>query len=274
MADERFLGDRDYLQGVQYGTPDKLADRQRLHRLYSTAPTPWFEWMVETIPWAEGSVVEVGCGPGQLWDEARPPIDGPLLLTDLSEGMVTAAIERAARSGYDASGRVASADQLPVADATATHVICNHMLYHVAHPPDAVRELARIVADDGLVTVATNGVDHFRETKSLEHTVFGTSVVDSTIAAFGIDNGAEMLADAFGSVELFRFPDSLRATEPAHVLAYMRSYPPVEDATADQVAALSALIDDRFAAGDGVFEITKDVGLFVCRAPRRPGTSS
>lgn len=269
MGDDRFTGDQTYLRGTQYGTTDKLAARQRLHTRYTTAPQRWFPWMVDRIPWAPGPVVEVGCGPGQFWEEGRPPVDGPITLTDLSDGMVRAAVDRATAAGYTVDGRVAAAEALPIADAAAAHVVCNHMLYHVPHPPDAVAELARVVRDDGLVSVATNGADHFRETKALEHEVFGSRVVDRTVEAFGLATGRTMLDAAFESVELIRYPDSLRVTDPADVLAYMSSYPPVEDGDDDQLARLAGLVDAAFAAGDGTFEITKDVGLFLCRGPRR-----
>ncbi len=262
MANKFAGGDPDYIRTTQYGTPEKLSARQRLHSRYRTAPVRWFEWMAAEIPWQPGTVVEVGCGPGDFWDEARPPIDGRVVLTDLSAGMVAAAIGRARGAGYDAEGRVAPAQSLPIVDAAAAHVVSNHMLYHVPHPPDGVAEMARIVADDGLVTVATNGENHMAELKQIERAVFDTDVADSTVRAFGLENGRAMLEAHFESVEL-------RATDPQHVVDYLSSYPPGEDATASQYDAMRSLVDAGFAAGDGVFTIRKDAGMYLCRGPRR-----
>ena len=269
MSDKFAGGDPGYIRTTQYGTPDKLAARQRLHTQYSIAPVRWFEWMVAQITWQPGIVVEVGCGPGNLWEEGRPPIDGPLALTDLSDGMVTSAVARARRCGYDVEGRVAAAQLLPIADAVAAHVISNHMLYHVPHPPDAVAELARIAADDGVVTVATNGRNHMVELKRIERAVFETEVVDRTVLAFGLESGRPMLEAAFEEVELRRFRDDLRVTDAQHVVDYLASYPPGEDATVAQYAEMAALVAAETDAGDGVFTVTKDVGLFLCRGPRR-----
>ncbi len=262
-------GDPEYIRTTQYGTTDKLAVRQRLHLEYSTAPVRWFEWMTTRIAWASGLAVEVGCGPGNLWDEGRPPFDGALLLTDLSDTMVTTAFGRARACGYRAEGRVAAAESLPIADGVAAHVISNHMLYHVPHPPDAVAELARVAADDGLVTVATNGARHMTELKRIESAVFGTTIVDTPVQAFELESGRPMLGDAFEEVDLLRFDDDLRTTEPQHVIDYLTSYPPGEDATPEQHAAVVSMVEAEFAAGGGVFTITKDVGLFLCRGPRR-----
>ncbi|MDW3220084.1 MAG: class I SAM-dependent methyltransferase [Acidimicrobiales bacterium] len=268
MTDDRFTGDQAYLRGSQYRTPDKLADRQRLHTLYSTAPQKWFPWLVAQVPWADGPVVEVGCGPGHLWEEGRPPVRGSITLTDLSAGMVEAAVARASAAGYTVNGHVAPAERLDVTDASAVHVIANHMLYHVPHPPDAVAEIARVLRPDGIAIVATNGERHFRETKLLEHAVFSSRVVDRTTEAFGLASGLPMLEAAFADVELIRFPDTLRVTEADDLMAYMCSYPPVEDGDDGQIAELRSLVDAAFVSGGGVVEITKDVGVFLCREPR------
>lgn len=262
-------GDPEYLRKQQYGSPEHLAARQQLHARYSTAPSPWFAWMAATIPWQPGIVLEVGCGPGQFWEEGRPPTDGPVVLTDASEGMVVAAVERARRFGFRVEGRVAAAQSVPMTDGVAAHVIANHMLYHVPRPADAVAEMARVVRDDGVVSVATNGREHMAELKRLEHEVFGTAVGDSTVDAFGLESGLPMLAASFEEVQLRRFEDSLRPTDPQHVVDYLTSYPPGEDASPAQHRQLVDLVSSRFDDGDGVFTVTKDTGLFICRGPRR-----
>lgn len=269
MGDDRFTCDQAYLRTEQYGTTDKLAARQRLHTRYTTAAVRWFPWLVDQVAWRSGPVVEVGCGAGHLWEEGRPPVDGPVTLIDLSAGMVDAAVARTTAAGYAVEGRVAAAERLPIADGAAVHVIANHMLYHVPHPPDAVAELARIASDDAIAVVATNGAGHFRETKEIEHAVFGSRIVDRTVEAFGLENGGAMLAERFGSVDLVRYPDTLRVTDPDDVMSYMASYPPVEDGSVEQLADLRRRVEEVFAAGGGEMTITKDVGLFLCHDPRR-----
>jgi hypothetical protein len=143
------------------------------------------------------------------------------------------------------------------------------VLYHVPHPPDAVREFARILADDGLLTVATNGERHMKTLKEIEHSVFATRVVDRTIEAFGLTTGLPMLNAEFEDVEMRPYTDNLHITSRDDVLAYMTSYPPMEDGTPQQLAALEVAVDAAFEAGDGTLVVEKDVGLFLCRGPRR-----
>ena len=269
MRDKFAGGDPDYIRTGQYGTPDKLQARANLHQRHATAELRWFEWMVAQVPWQSGRVLEVGCGTGSLWDEGRPPVDGSVLLSDSSAGMVTAATAVARAAEYEVDGLVAEAQALPVPDRACAHVISNHMLYHVPEPPEAVAELARILADDGLLTVATNGEQHMSALKEIEHAVFATRVVDRTIDAFGLTTGRPMLEARFEQVELRRYPDALHVTSRDDAFAYMTSYPPGEDATPEQLAALTELLDAAFGAGDGTLVIEKDVGLFLCRGPRR-----
>ena len=52
------------------------------------------------------------------------------------------------------------------------------------------------------------------------------------------------------------------------MLAYVRSLPPGEHASDDEVDELRRAIDRRFDAGGGTFTITKDTGCFVATGPR------
>ena len=99
-----------YLRDVQYRDSSKLTARANLHSRYGTASTPWFAWVVQQIEWRRDAVVlEVGCGPGWIWEQARHGVPGDLhlMLTDLSIGMVSEAVERTRASFGDVDGAVA-----------------------------------------------------------------------------------------------------------------------------------------------------------------------
>ena len=48
-----------------------------------------------------------------------------------------------------------------------------YALYHVPEPPTAVRQIARVVRDDGVVGIMTNGPGHLREMEAIRVEVFG-----------------------------------------------------------------------------------------------------
>ncbi|BAN01506.1 class I SAM-dependent methyltransferase [Ilumatobacter coccineus] len=263
-------GDQHYLRTEQYADASKLALRARLHERYSTAEVPWFDWVAERLDIPAGaSVLEVGCGAGWLWAQGdhTVPSGVSIELTDLSQGMVDEAVERVSSTGLfsSVSGRVADLQRLPFDDGSKHLVVANHMLYHLPDPSAGVAELGRVVAPDGVVVAATNGVRHMREVRAIRAEVFGEATTDLTTEVFGADSGFALLRARFDDVRWLQHHDELRCTEPQHVVDYMCSTPPGESADAETLDALRTAIADVFAANDDVMTITKDTGLFICR---------
>jgi len=274
-------GDQDYLRTVQYADSTKLATRASLHVKYGRAT--WFPWWAAQVPWptpatgADLQVLEVGCGAAWLWAEGtdQMPADRiDLTLTDLSPGMVDEAVARVTGLGRFAAvrGRTADAQEVPFADDSFDVVVSNHMLYHLPDPARGVAEIARVLRPAGVAAVATNGWTHLTELWQIRAEVFAgledLTDHDETVEVFGIETGEPMLHERFGSVDFHRYDDTLRCTDPVDVVDFLCSSPPGEDADADGLARLRAAVDRRFEAGGGTFEITKDVGIFLCTDPR------
>jgi SAM-dependent methyltransferase len=266
-------GDQSYLRHVQYRDGRKLSDRARLHVKYSTAAVAWFPWLSRQVAWpVEPRVLDVGCGTGWLWVEATAalPADLDLTLTDLSEGMVRDALGRIGGSGRHRRvvGHVADIQALPFGNEQFDVVVANHMLYHVPDPRLGVRELARVVQPDGVVVAATNGSNHLRELWEIRDEVFGGDATRWFSDVFGIDNGGEMLRDQFVDVTWVPYDDRLVCLDSDDVLTFMRSCPPAETATEEQLDHLAEVVAARFTKGDGVLEVAKETGIFLCRDPR------
>ena len=277
MSDERSRfagGDQTYLREEQYRDSSRLEVRANLHARYRTASIDWYDWVVDRVALPAGArVLEVGCGAGWLWEQAVGtwPSDVALTLTDLSPGMVKEACARVVATGRfsNVEGRVADLQALPFDSDRFDRVVANHMLYHLPDPAGGVAELARVAATDGMVVVATNGHRHLRELFAIESEVFGVEGINTTIGVFGADVGFAILRDHFSEISWQSCDDELHCTDPSDVVAYLRSTPPGEDATHDELVRLERAVARRFDAGGGTLVITKDVGAFVCRSPRR-----
>jgi SAM-dependent methyltransferase len=267
-------GDQAYLKDDQYRDPSRLAARTSLHLRYGTATVPWFDWVQQTaaIP-AGASVLEVGCGEGRLWEALPKDVAGlHLTLVDLSVGMVTAARRRVGHGArLRAGGAVADVQQLPFPSGSFDVVVANHMLYHAPDPASAVLEVARLLRPEGRLVAATNGARHLAELGEIRAEVFGTSPLDDTLAAFGIDTGTPMLQAAFEDVVWVGYHDRLDCTDPADVLAYLRSVPPGEGATAEQDAHMVDLVHRGFASGGGTMAVSKESGILLAHRPRPGG---
>jgi ubiquinone/menaquinone biosynthesis C-methylase UbiE len=264
------MRDADYLRQVQYRDAANLDARARLHRNYGRGD--WFAWLAAQIEWSKGMrVLELGCGAGWFWEQASPSLPDALSVTlnDLSPGMLAEASARV--RGLDRSWSVAiveaDAANLPFEDAGFDIVVASHMLYHLAEPAAGVAQIARMLAPGGTALIATNGREMLREIFVIQARVWPASPPEMAHDRFGLENGEPMLKAAFASVELRRYDDDLRCTDPADIAAYLTSAPPGAEAGVDDLQRLRQAIDAAFEADGGVLHVTKDVGAFVCRAP-------
>jgi SAM-dependent methyltransferase len=205
-------------------------------------------------------VLEVGCGPGDVWRlnaDRIPAIE--LTLSDLSPGMLDAA--RAA-VGEDAARFVeADAGSLPFPDGTFDLVVANHMLYHVPDRPQALRGLLRVLRPGGRLVASTNGTGHLAELAGL---VGGNG--PRGFERFGLEDGAEQLRDAgFGDVTVERFDDALEITDVEPALAYARSFIAF-DVDDDRLTDVGRRVQEAIAR-HGSFHVTKSQGVLRGRRP-------
>lgn len=153
------MTDQSYLLEDQYRDPTNLQDRAQLHARFSVNPRGWLPWVFDRFAFGkEARLLDLGCGPGDLWhvNRERIPTGWDITLADLSPGMLDAAATKLDKARF--SYRVADAQDLPFDNDWFDGVIANHMLYHVPDRERALIESRRVLKADGRLYAATNGL--------------------------------------------------------------------------------------------------------------------
>lgn len=255
--------DGRYLREVQYRFPDRLKARSILHTRYGRGD--WFAWLAEGIGFAPGSVVaDVGCGAGAFWQHApgSVPDDLSVRLIDISPGMVAAAEAAVRGSGRwrDVEPIVGDAAALPLPDGSVDTVLAIHMLYHLADPAAGLAELARVTRPGGTVAVVLNRAGTMAELAGLVQDALDRPA--GRKEPLSAEDGRVLMEGTFGTVEVRRYDDTLRVTDPVDLLGYLTSLP---DADAPGARAkLAAKVEDVFRSAD-VFTVAKTSELLFAR---------
>ena len=256
----------------QYRTDANLNARIDLHRRFSANPYLWHRWVFDhlALP-ADARILELGCGPADLWREnvSRIPAGWDITLTDFSEGMVAAAQQRLAEIGRPFTVKQADAQNLPFEMDAFDAVIANHMLYHVPDRPRAFAEIRRVLKSGGKFYAATNGEQHMLELWRLLTPYIPDCYARSLAAAggFTLENGlAQLEAAGFVDVVWHNRPDALEITEVEPLIAYVQSSNTLMNHawTGAELDAVRAEVAARIAA-EGAFHIGKVAGMFVAR---------
>jgi SAM-dependent methyltransferase len=266
----RINDDSERLKREQYNNVDKLAARIRLHEQFSTSQVNLFDWifdhlLTETPP--DASVLEIGCGRGDLWKRnfEHIPSGWTIKLTDFSPGMLDdckhhLGEEAASRFEF----RAVDAQAIPYPDGEFDMLIADFMLYHVPNREEAIREFRRVLKPSGKLFAMTVGEAHLSELLDILHQFEADASQDFAASAFTLQNGAEQLGLCFPEVELEPFEDSLYVTELQPLLDYIASaislwgFSPLHERTQTLIAAL----DDQLRR-DGGISIQKQIGLFT-----------
>jgi ubiquinone/menaquinone biosynthesis C-methylase UbiE len=258
---------QSYLLTKQYNNSRNLKARMEIHERFSTNKQDWQRWVFDhfNIP-AAANVLELGCGPGELWDRNRDriPEGWHITLSDFSPGMVQEAQQRLQASGHHFDFMHIDAQVIPFEESHFDAVIANHMLYHVPDRAKALAEIRRVLKPGGRFYAATNGETHMAELKKLvgEFSLADIARWESfTISSFRKENGREELSKCFDAVKLHIYDNGLLITEAEPLVDYVLSTPVGMSFDEEKIARFTAFVQQRIDE-QGAIAVAKSTVLF------------
>jgi len=240
-------------------------------------------WALAQLPLhSNAKVLDAGCGWGRFtWPliERFGLISSNAICSDSSLGMLQTAADEAARRSHLSSFVTADIQALPLPARHFDGVMANHVLYHLSDIQAGVRELARVVKEDGWLLATTNSDDirvpvlefHYAALDKL-----GIDYVREARSPFSMENGKEILGRSFKKVDRIYFEDeTLHGSADEFLARYMtigryRNLVAQKDIDPDKKRQLPVLV--RQQAEDeirkqGELRSPVRMGAFVCREP-------
>ncbi|WOF73758.1 methyltransferase domain-containing protein [Parvibaculaceae bacterium PLY_AMNH_Bact1] len=253
---------------AQYQRDINLATRIAFHEDYTEPYVDFSYWVLDKLPLPDGArVLELGCGNGEFWarNVTRIPKGLDLVLTDSSAGMVEAAEQKLSAAGIAATYQVASAEDVPADEEGFDLILAKHMLYHVADRPKALSVANSLLKPSGYFCATTNSSSYMQQLQALM-TDQGLEWFSSFTDEFTLENGAEQLAQHFGSVELEVLDGQLIVPNAKAIVEYIKSTASLFPEP-DLVLEACELVRSKVQAvieREGVFTISKQAGVFLC----------
>ena len=245
----------------QYAKADRLNARISIHEKYSVNKQGFGNWIVSNYRIRDGmSVLELGCGTGGMW-AGRSDVTGRcarLVLSDFSEGMLDKARETL-RGMEGIEYRMIDIRDIPFGDNEFDIVIANMMLYHVPDLDRGLREVKRVMKEDGTFYCATYGENGIMA--YIAGLFPDCAEAGGVSGSFTLQNGAEKLKAFFPEVRLLRYEDALEVTDAGDMADYIYSLcgmTGLRKLPRDEVVRTL----ERNMRG-GVLLIPKEYGMFV-----------
>jgi len=130
-----------------YKTPEGIFSRTMYSTLIQRLNEKTFE-----------SLLDIGCGTGNVLALIQNKFNAQVSGIDLSEGMIEKSKEIL---GRNADLKIGDSENLPWIDDTFDVIICNASFHHYPNPVAVLKEMRRVLKDDGRVIIADPWMPNF-----------------------------------------------------------------------------------------------------------------
>lgn len=289
--------DKNWTQ--QYENASNLRARIAIHELFSTNKEGWMPWFFKELKQELSmmssnyknynkkisneniselsnldlkqpniKILELGCGDASLWNKNfnHIPSNWEITLTDFSDGMLEDAKKNLGEKRSRFNFKIVNAENIPFEEESFNVVIANHMLYHVPNINKALKEINKVLKSEGILFASTVGKNHMKEIREIISTfdIYSlTSESWESTDSFQLENGLKIVSEYFNMVELKRYKDNLKVTDPVYILDYIFSMPGNNEVnlSSKDLKKIYDYLEDNINEKENIY-ITKDTGYF------------
>lgn len=247
----------------QYKDNKNINTRISLYKKYSTNETDYSDWIYTNYSFFDGcNVLEFGSGTGKDWESKIDilPKDCQLILSDFSSGMVDE-LRQKYGNRKNVHIRMLDIQNANIKGGSIDFVIANSMLYHVPDIDKAVRDVHRILKDNGIFYASTFGKSVYSYLqKHISNISRDISLAKEV--TFTLQNGGDYINKYFSDVKINRYHNSLKIKDTNDLVDYIYSMTSIvglkEEHREDIYNYFEALKDDN-----GNIVVETEYGVFV-----------
>lgn len=289
--------DKNWTQ--QYENASNLRSRIAIHEFFSTNKEGWMPWFFKELKQELSmmssnyknynkkisneniselsnldlkqpniKILELGCGDASLWNKNfnHIPSNWEITLTDFSDGMLKDAKKNLGEKRSRFNFKIVNAENISFEEESFNVVIANHMLYHVPNINKALKEINRVLKSEGILFASTVGKNHMKEIREIISTFDIYSLTSESweiTDSFQLENGLKIVSEYFNMVELKRYKDNLKVTDPVYILDYIFSMPGNNEVnlSSKDLKKIYDYLEDNINKKENIY-ITKDTGYF------------
>ncbi len=253
----------------QYESDVNLNLRNNLHS-YNIRGTDWDVWCFDNMTLKENmKILELGCGNGKLWKKNKTKINNNMTITlsDFSSSMVKSAKNNLKDMPFKFNFRNINAEEIPYEDESFDVIIAEHMIYFITDIEKALKEIKRVLKEDGVLYATTNSKNTMKELNMLCEKFAPKTNFSKNIYAdrFDLENGKELLNKYFNKVELKILEGKIVVDKAEPVVSYKASTIQGEEILkGNKYNEFKEFVEEYLKDNENI-KITTEAGMFICK---------
>ncbi|MDR2865699.1 MAG: class I SAM-dependent methyltransferase [Spirochaetaceae bacterium] len=193
-----------------------------------------------------------------------------IILSDYSDGMLETTRKSLSRLNYNFQYEIVNAENIQLSNNTFDVILANNMLYHIQNRYEALKNISRILKDNGTFIASTMGKNDLIELHNYLYQFLENKGYCFTFRefVFSLDNGIEQLSKYFKNITMKKHDNKLKINGVEAIINYYISFNEIHE---NMVVLPEKYVNEFREYLTTIIErekeiiVTKDEGIFICK---------